>query len=110
MNWVSLPSDLEIKPKFNDPVIPAGYVIPAEAGTGSSAMDGASIARKFICFPLGFTNASSFNGSLTSAGLWFIGPRQSFARTYAGYFDSKDLTAKNRDRNSCKIQKTLKCA
>nr|VFK14904.1 MAG: hypothetical protein BECKLPF1236A_GA0070988_101165 [Candidatus Kentron sp. LPFa]VFK30870.1 MAG: hypothetical protein BECKLPF1236C_GA0070990_101225 [Candidatus Kentron sp. LPFa] len=41
MNQVSLRSDLEIKPKFNDPVIPAWK-------PGSSVMDGASIARKYL--------------------------------------------------------------
>nr|VFK38586.1 MAG: hypothetical protein BECKSD772F_GA0070984_102611 [Candidatus Kentron sp. SD] len=41
MNRVSLRSDLEIRPKFNDPVIPVWK-------QGSSAMDGASIARKYL--------------------------------------------------------------
>ena len=41
MNWVSLRSGLEIKPKFNDPVIPAWK-------PGSSAMDGTSIAREYL--------------------------------------------------------------
>nr|VFK15630.1 MAG: hypothetical protein BECKLPF1236B_GA0070989_108112 [Candidatus Kentron sp. LPFa] len=41
MNRVSLRSDLEIKLKFNDPVIPAWK-------PGSSAMDGTSITRKYL--------------------------------------------------------------
>nr|VFK09587.1 MAG: hypothetical protein BECKLPF1236B_GA0070989_10109 [Candidatus Kentron sp. LPFa] len=41
MNRVLLRFDLEIKPKFNDPVIPAWK-------PGSSAMDGTLIARKYL--------------------------------------------------------------
>nr|VFK68005.1 MAG: hypothetical protein BECKUNK1418G_GA0071005_11855 [Candidatus Kentron sp. UNK] len=41
-----------------------------------------SVRIYFIYFPLSFTNGSSFNGSLTGAGLWSVDPRRSLARFY----------------------------
>nr|VFK19197.1 MAG: hypothetical protein BECKLPF1236B_GA0070989_11644 [Candidatus Kentron sp. LPFa] len=61
MNWVSLRSDLETKPKFNDPVIPAWK-------PGSSAMDGTLIARKYLLLDSRFRGN---DGRVVDENLWF---------------------------------------
>nr|VFK07209.1 MAG: hypothetical protein BECKLPF1236B_GA0070989_100227 [Candidatus Kentron sp. LPFa] len=61
MNWVSLRSDLETKPKFNDSVIPAWK-------PGSSAMDGTLIARKYLLLDSRFRGN---DGRVTDENPWF---------------------------------------